>query len=217
MAAWQRQQQLRRRSVDPRALLAGTQLLQRVLAMQRKPPVTLALLAANAACWAAPQILGPGRPALCPSRLMAGFDPPYWSMLFHLVHADDGGWHLYYNMAALLAKGLVLEQSLGSEQFAAMLVLLAMGTSLAYITLAYVLTVLIGVAPTYYGCVVGFSGVLFPRVCASTHSAGAPPRRGSNEGRGAIRGTGITGVARQRTWLYSDVPADLEAFPGPGS
>ena len=125
MAARQQQQQLRRRSVDPRVLLAGTQLVHRVLAMQRKPPITLALMAANVAFWAAPEILGPGRPALCPSRLMAGFDPPYWSMLFHLVHADDGGTHLYYNMAALLAKGLVLEQSLGSEQFVAMVVLLS--------------------------------------------------------------------------------------------
>jgi membrane associated rhomboid family serine protease len=135
--------------------------LQRVLAMQRKLPVTLSLLAANVAFWIAPQILGPGRPALCPSRLMAGFDPPYWSVLFHLVHADDGGWHLCYNMAALAAKGLVLEQSLGSEQFAAMVVLLAIGTSLAYIMLAYARTVLIGVASTYNDCVVGFSGVLF--------------------------------------------------------
>lgn len=160
----------RRRSVDFGRI--NGMVFGRINGMQRKPPITLALLVAIVAVWVAPEILGDfhREVALCPARLMAGLDPPHWSILSTFVHADDGGWHLYYNMVALLAKGLVLEDSLGSERFAAMTALLVIGGTLVHIVLAYTLTMLLGVANTYHGCVVGFSGVLFGMSVIVTHS-----------------------------------------------
>ena len=173
MAARRAQQ----RTVDPRVLLVGGQLLQRIQSMEHKPRMTLALMAVNVAVWVLPGLLGGGSPALCPSRQVAGFDPPAWAVAWNVVHADDGGWHLYYNMASLLAKGALLESSLGGEQLAALVVLLALGTSFLYMVLAYTLTVVLGVASTYHGCVVGFSGVLFGMSVVLNHSPLVAPRQ----------------------------------------
>ena len=132
-------------------------------------------MALNAGIWFMLELLG--QPALCPSRLMAGYTPPHWAIAWNVVHADDGGWHLLYNMASLLAKGLLLELSVGSEQFAALVTVLVLLTSLFYIVLAWILTAVLGVASTYNGCVVGFSGVLFGLSVVINHSPGVARRQ----------------------------------------
>lgn len=154
--------QRQRRGLDPRVMLAATQIFGRIHRMERKPPVTLGLMALNAALYFEPALfLGIGEARLCPSRLMAGEHPAAWGVAWNFVHADDGGWHLYYNMGSLLAKGVLLELSLGSERFAVLVGVIALLTSVLYVGLAYLLTVVLGVAATYTGCVHGFSGVLF--------------------------------------------------------
>lgn len=171
MAQRQRQQQQRRGGVDPHVMMLGGHVLERIRRLERKPPVTLALMALNAALWLLPGVLLSGADVrFCPSQLVAGHHPPSWALMSKFIHANDGGWHLYYNMAALLTKGVLLELSMGSEAFGVMILSLVLLTSVIFMGVSYVLTVVLGIAETYNNCSVGFSGVLFGLSVAVHHS-----------------------------------------------
>ena len=158
-----------RRRFDPLAALLGLRLAQRVADadLARRAPATLALLVLNVAFFITPiadSLFGaPGTDtsvALCPSRLVGGEHPLSWLLVPSFMHANDGGWHIYYNMGALLTDGVLLERAVGTKRFVATTAAITLLKSLLYIAVSYAVTAA-GLSNTYNTCVHGFSGVLF--------------------------------------------------------
>ena len=69
------------------------------------------------------------------------------------VHGDE--YHLYYNMASLLMKGVALELRRGSESFAVLVASFVVANAFAFVALSYF------TGWSFHACTVGFSGVLF--------------------------------------------------------
>uniref|UniRef100_A0A671U8E7 Rhomboid domain containing 1 n=2 Tax=Sparus aurata TaxID=8175 RepID=A0A671U8E7_SPAAU len=100
-----------------------------------------------------------------------------WRRLFlsPLHHVDD--WHLYFNMASFLWKGIRLERRLGGGWFLYMLSVFSLLTDLVYLLLQAALTQLIDdpdplvrmFAAQSNECAVGFSGVLFALKVVCNH------------------------------------------------
>ncbi|XP_051778991.1 rhomboid-related protein 4 [Erpetoichthys calabaricus] len=92
-----------------------------------------------------------------------------WSriLLAQFHHADD--WHLYFNMASFLWKGLRLEGRLGSMWFAYLLGVFSLLTGVVYILLEMALSELLNDASYNSHCAVGFSGVLFALKVVNSH------------------------------------------------
>lgn len=129
-----------------------------------KPPVTAGLLAANTLAYLRPAFLD----SILPSIDEVWFNPHlifkyrdlkrfFLSPFYHL-----GESHLVYNMMSLLWKGIQLETSMGSAEFASMVAaLLAMSQGITLL-LAKSLYLVFDYEKAYYSeYAVGFSGVLF--------------------------------------------------------
>ncbi|KAL5065664.1 hypothetical protein RYX36_027401 [Vicia faba] len=129
-----------------------------------KPPVTAALIAANTLIYLRPNFLRP----LIPSIDQIWFNPHlilknkdlqrfFLSPFYHITDS-----HLVYNMVSLLWKGIQLENSMGSLEFASTVAsLLALSQSITLI-LSKSLLVFFDYERSYYNeYSVGFSGVLF--------------------------------------------------------
>ena len=91
------------------------------------------------------------------------------------MHADDGGWHLYYNMASLLWKGVSLEFEMGSDQFGLMLGALLVISHALFVPVTYLATTaglgqIWGELDSFTDCCVGFSTVLFGLKIIMNHS-----------------------------------------------
>ncbi|MED6205699.1 Rhomboid-like protein 14, mitochondrial [Stylosanthes scabra] len=129
-----------------------------------KPPVTAALIAANTLIYLRPSFLH----SILPSIDQVWFNP-------HLIlrHKDlkrfllspfyhIGEPHLFYNMLSLLWKGIQLETSMGSFEFASMVAsLLAMSQGITLMLSKSLLLFFDYEKPYYNEYAVGFSGVLF--------------------------------------------------------
>ncbi|THU69458.1 hypothetical protein C4D60_Mb08t14620 [Musa balbisiana] len=140
----------------------------------RKPPVTAGLLLANSLIYLRPAFVD----RLLPTLYEVSFNP-------HLIlkHGDlkrfflspfyhVGDAHLFYNMTSLLWKGIQLETSMGSPQFASMVAaLLGMSQGITLV-LARSLLLFFDYEAAYYNQFsVGFSGVLFAmKVVLNAHS-----------------------------------------------
>ncbi|CAL9109414.1 unnamed protein product [Musa textilis] len=140
----------------------------------RKPPVTAGLLLANSLIYLRPAFVD----RLLPTLYEVSFNP-------HLIlkHGDlkrfflspfyhVGDAHLFYNMTSLLWKGIQLETSMGSAQFASMVAaLLGMSQGITLV-LARSLLLFFDYEAAYYNQFsVGFSGVLFAmKVVLNAHS-----------------------------------------------
>ncbi|XP_063223924.1 rhomboid-related protein 4-like isoform X2 [Bacillus rossius redtenbacheri] len=76
-----------------------------------------------------------------------------------LEHGDD--MHLYYNMISFLMKGRSLERRYGSPNFAFLLIVLSLLTSVTYVALGVLGELVFD--DSYYAtvCAIGFSGVIF--------------------------------------------------------
>ena len=135
-------------------MLMLMQLGQRVHRLERKPPVTLALMGFMIFIYLQPDV-APSIGELCLST--ANVD------VFRLIgsaflHASD--MHLYYNMSSLLWKGVQIELSAGSQIFAVMLSILLVLSHGLYVIVGNLVgdNLPFGGAA---GCAVGFSAVLF--------------------------------------------------------
>ncbi|KAG7668501.1 hypothetical protein Ndes2437B_g06912 [Nannochloris sp. 'desiccata'] len=155
-------------------------LVQQILMMEQKPPVTLALGAINVLAYLKPSSLSDVLPripstrsgCLQPAKILFGGQ---WSRLLWspFLHQDD--LHLYYNMASLLWKGSIIEPFMGSLGFAALILELLLLTGLIYVGIAAgaVSTGLWFGKRAFNSCAVGFSGVLFGlKVVLNAHSPG---------------------------------------------
>ncbi|KAF0030166.1 hypothetical protein F2P81_016897 [Scophthalmus maximus] len=118
------------------------------------PPVTLGVLALNLYLY-----LFPAAPLL---KACVSVQQAYWFndwrrlLLSPLHHVDD--WHLYFNMASFLWKGISLEQRLGGPWFFYLLSVFSLLTGVVYLVLEAVLTELMQDQSYSTTCAVGFSG-----------------------------------------------------------
>ncbi|KAM3615312.1 uncharacterized protein V6R79_000001 [Siganus canaliculatus] len=154
-------------------LMLAVQLFQEGLG--NIPAVTVAVMGFNVYLYVFPA---------APS-LQACINLPYvwtnkqWRRLFlwPLHHVDD--WHLYFNMASFLWKGVRLERRLGSGWFLYLLSVFSLLTGLVYLLLQAALTKLSQSSDPLWDildlrkhrdeCAVGFSGVLFALKVITNH------------------------------------------------
>lgn len=133
--------------------------------LERKPPVTAALVLGNTLVYLRkPDVID----ALLPTIDQVFFNPylilKYKDLkrffLSPFYHLDDS--HLVFNMLSLIWKGIQLESSMGSSEFASMIAtLVAMSQGMTLI-LAKSLSVFFNYEDAYYNeYAAGFSGVLF--------------------------------------------------------
>ncbi|XP_055977772.1 rhomboid-related protein 4 [Sorex fumeus] len=155
--------QRRSRGVNTGLLLLLSQILH--VGINNIPPVTLATLALN--IWL---FLSPLKPlySSCLSVEQC-YQHKDWQrlLLSPLHHADD--WHLYFNMASMLWKGISLEKRLGSRWFAYVLATFSVLTGLVYLVLEFALAELMDEPDFRRNCAVGFSGVLFALKVLNNH------------------------------------------------
>ncbi|GLC37106.1 hypothetical protein PLESTB_001391100 [Pleodorina starrii] len=163
---------------NPHAALLLAQLAARILQLEYKPPVTIALVAVNALLFFVD--LREFLPPKALLRLLDGALQPrlilergeWWRLLSSaFLHLDE--WHLYYNMSSLLWKGVQLERRYGTKLFAALVSELLLLSQGLYIVLTVLLSSQIpGYRYLYRDLrVAGFSDVLFAlKVVLTRHS-----------------------------------------------
>ncbi|KAG3275406.1 rhomboid-related protein 4 isoform X1 [Ictidomys tridecemlineatus] len=155
--------QRRSRRINMGLILLLSQIIQ--VGINNIPPVTLATLALN--IWF---FLNPMKP-LYNSCLSVEkcYQQKDWQRLllspFH--HADD--WHLYFNMASMLWKGINLERRLGSRWFAYIISTFSLLTGVVYLLLQFGFAELMDEPDYRRNCAVGFSGVLFALKVLNNH------------------------------------------------
>ncbi|KAL1560976.1 Rhomboid-like protein 14, mitochondrial [Salvia divinorum] len=131
--------------------------------LDRKPPITAGLIAANTLIYLRPKFLDPILPTLNqvwfnPHLIVKNKDLKRL-ILSALYHTGEP--HLVYNMISLLWKGIQLECAMGSVEFASMVAaLLGMSQGITLLLAKFLL--LFDYERAYYNeYAVGFSGVLF--------------------------------------------------------
>ncbi|XP_034684819.1 rhomboid-like protein 14, mitochondrial [Vitis riparia] len=140
-----------------------------------KPPVTAGLLAANTLIYLRPSFIDSMLPTIDkvwfnPHLILKNKDLKRF-LLSPFYHMDEA--HLVYNMMSLLWKGIQLETSMGSAEFASMVAtLLGMSQGITLL-LAKSLLLFFDYERAYYSqFAVGFSGVLFAmKVVLNSQSA----------------------------------------------
>ena len=97
-----------------------------------------------------------------------------WSrlLLSPFFHLDD--WHIYYNMASFLWKGISLERHYGSGYFLYMVAVFSVLSSAVYCGLQFALTEFFDQASYMWQCAAGFSAVIFALKVVTTY--GMPHR-----------------------------------------
>ncbi|XP_021855006.1 rhomboid-like protein 14, mitochondrial isoform X2 [Spinacia oleracea] len=132
--------------------------------LERKPPVTAGLLAANTLIYLRPAFL---------ESILPNINEVWFNAYLILKHRDlkrlllspfyhMNETHLVYNMLSLLWKGIQLETSMGSVEFASMVAALLTMSQGITLLLSKSLLKLFEYEKAYYSeYAVGFSGVLF--------------------------------------------------------
>lgn len=149
-------------------LLLGFQLFQE--GFGNIPAVTMSVLAFNVYLY-----MFPAAPLMKACvNLKQVYTHKEWRRLFlsPLHHVDD--WHLYFNMASFLWKGIRLERRMGGSWFFYLLCVFSLLTGLVYLLLQAWLTHLMEdpqdpLEFLIHECAVGFSGVLFGLKVVSNH------------------------------------------------
>ncbi|OIT03502.1 PREDICTED: rhomboid-like protein 14, mitochondrial [Nicotiana attenuata] len=132
--------------------------------LERKPPVTAGLLAANTMIYLRPSFLDPLLPTISEvwfnPHLILKYKDLKRFFLSAFYHVNDS--HLVYNMLSLLWKGIQLETSMGSAEFASTVAaLVAMSQGITLLLAKSLLLFFDYERPYYKEYAVGFSGVLF--------------------------------------------------------
>lgn len=150
-------------------LLAG-QLYQ--IGLNRIPPVTLATLIAQVTIflnvWRRFNVRLPRIRDACVSVVHVWHHGQWRRLLWaSFLHVDE--WHLYYNMASFVWKGLSVERRMGSARFLYVLAVFSLLVNLLLVALN-VLAVRVLEEDRYYtDCAVGFSGVIFALKVLTTY------------------------------------------------
>ncbi|CAM1154561.1 RHBDD1 (predicted) [Pycnogonum litorale] len=157
----------RNRSAGFGLILLAYQILG-VVGVDRIPPVTLGVLAAQVAIYL--RLFQPPWDHLSDACVSGDFvwtKKNWFRLLFaSFEHGDD--WHLYYNMVSFVWKGISLERRLGSKRFFCILAIFSVLVNIVYVMLAELASIYFD--PHYhYRCAVGFSGVIFALKVVTTH------------------------------------------------
>ncbi|XP_030633450.1 rhomboid-related protein 4 [Chanos chanos] len=153
----------RNRGSNLALLLLASQVFQ--VGLDNIPPVTLATLGLNVYLY-----LFPLKPLL---QTCVSVQQAYWYgdwrrlFLSPVHHVDD--WHLYFNMASFLWKGIQLERRLGGAWFAYLLSVFSLLTGVVYLLLETGLSEFMDDSSYSMQCAVGFSGVLFGLKVVNNH------------------------------------------------
>ena len=150
--------QQRRRGPGLGLVLLAAQLFN--VGFENIPPVTLSVVGVNVAVYLN---LLKNIPRLRKACVSAEYVWEYgeWKRLIlaSFYHLDD--WHLYYNMASFLWKGISLERSLGTAGFLYVLAVFSMLTNIILVVLDILLASVFNDPSYLYTCAAGFSGVIF--------------------------------------------------------
>lgn len=155
--------QRRSRGINVGLLLLLSQIYH--VGINNIPPVTVATLALN--IWF---FLNPLKPLFSSCLSVEKcYQQKDWQrlLLSPLHHVDD--WHLYFNMASMLWKGINLERRLGSRWFAYIIATFSLLTGVVYLLLEFALAELLDEPGFRRNCAVGFSGVLFALKVLNNH------------------------------------------------
>ncbi|XP_002966977.2 rhomboid-like protein 14, mitochondrial [Selaginella moellendorffii] len=156
-------------------LMLALHVFSQFVQLERKPPVTAALILANVIVYLRPGSLHEVLPSieevcLSPYLVLRNFDVKRL-LLSAFYHVDEA--HLFYNMISLLWKGVQLEGRMGSPKFASMVaLLLGMSHGLMVLLGTLVSTLTDSPAP-YTSCAVGFSALLFALKVVLNHNSPA--------------------------------------------
>lgn len=151
--------------------LLGFQLLQALTNSNQFLPVTFGTIAINILAFVQPWIgrfQWPRVREVCVSTDAALFDGDWKRLvLASFFHLDE--WHIYYNMASFMWKGLSLEKDMGSGYFCSLLAVFVVLTNLVYCALHYTATLVFHDYSYLYQCAAGFSGVIFAVKVVTTY------------------------------------------------
>ncbi|KAG3005055.1 hypothetical protein PC128_g6190 [Phytophthora cactorum] len=147
-------------------------LLRQIQQLERKPPVTLGLMALMYGLHfqkqQTPELFAPY--SLCPDRVISHWDLTR-IVASGLIHVDD--WHLYHNMISFLWKGYNLEYKAGSVRFLLTVGYLLLLCHVLVVVVALVLATGFQMPGPLHQCSVGFSGVLFALKVLLNHNSPA--------------------------------------------
>ncbi|KAH9319909.1 hypothetical protein KI387_021678, partial [Taxus chinensis] len=144
--------------------LLAMQVASEFYQLDRKPPVTAGLIAANTLIYLRPGVLDGWLPSLSevclnPHLVIKNRDVKRL-FLSAFYHVDES--HLVYNMLSLLWKGVQLERMMGSTKFASLVVMLLGMSHGLEVVLAKMLATFFDYPHSFTSeCSVGFSAVLF--------------------------------------------------------
>nr|CCA15102.1 serine protease family S54 putative [Albugo laibachii Nc14] len=147
---------------DKRNLLVLYMLIQKIMQMDRKPPLTISLIVLMSnlhfRIFDIGATLSPESYMLCPNLIVRRHE---WERLIGsaFFHGDDI--HLYHNMVSFLWKGYQLESKMGSYHFACLLIYLLLVSHGLIVLASYLIFKLQHNPHAWTQCSLGFSAVLF--------------------------------------------------------
>jgi rhomboid domain-containing protein 1 len=151
-------------------MLLAAQLAQ--VGFDRIPPVTLATIIAQVTIflgvWRRFNIRLPTIRDACVSVFSVWYQGQ-WTRLFWAAYLHVDEWHLYYNMASFLWKGLSLERRMGSPKFLYVIAVFAVLINSLLVGLNMLAVEVLEDGHYYTSCAVGFSGVLFALKVLTTY------------------------------------------------
>ena len=143
----------RRNDILPLMLLFST--LQEI-GINRIPPVTLIFFAINIAVHFMASHIPLSEVCILPISIIE-YGQYERLILSAFFHADS--WHLYYNMASLLYKGMKLEKIIGSSRLLVLIIISTILSSILYVMTSMLLKHMFEYDSSIHSCAVGFSAV----------------------------------------------------------
>ena len=152
-------------------LLLAFQLFQAFSSSNGFLPVTFGAVGINVLAFIQPRIghfRWPKVQEVCVSTDAVWFDSDWKRLvLAAFFHLDE--WHIYYNMASFVWKGISLEKDLGSGYFFSLLAIFVVLTNVVYCALQYVAVLFFHDYSYLYSCAAGFSAVIFAVKVVTTY------------------------------------------------
>ena len=131
-------------------------------------PVTIGVLAVNLLAYFQPGHGWPSIQQACISVQKVWFQRQ-WKRIFYAPFFHSSDFHLYYNMASFIWKGISLEKHFGSGYFLYMVAVFSIVTNLVYLGINFAIAELLDQWSAMQSCAVGFSGVIFALKVVTTH------------------------------------------------
>lgn len=139
------------------------------IGFNRIPPVTLSFIGINVAVYLGLLNDLPSLGKACVSAQHVWFNGDWKRLLFAaFYHLND--FHLYYNMASFVWKGISLEGRMGSSKFLYILAVFTVLTNVVLVGLDLALANITGNFSYIYTCAAGFSGVIFALKVLTTYN-----------------------------------------------